>query len=171
MTWSKFLYNIISKPSDVETDKSFEIEVKLENNDNEDIDIDIWSYIYRGSKSYSGDREENKQSFVLNSGEYKIVELKNKIQEASPGDYKLKIKIRKDNQKTTKDITETIEVIKNEEFEEQEESKNQEKTRGFIPNQNPLIVYESNSYKAKRLVPFFIMGLLCFFSIILIWRR
>jgi hypothetical protein len=44
----------------------------------------------------------------------KIIRLKDKIESAEPGDYKLKVRIRKDDQKTTKEITEDITVIKEE---------------------------------------------------------
>ncbi|MBW2965512.1 lamin tail domain-containing protein [Candidatus Woesearchaeota archaeon] len=174
---SKFTYKLISKPNKIETNNPFETEVRLTNNENKDINIDIWSYVYRGSKCYSGNREENQQNFLLEKQESRTVKLENTVPEAEPGDYKLKVKIRKDNQKTTKDITESIEIIEKEieeSYEIEEDSITKEniyKERPFIPNQDPLIIYESNSYKTKRLVPFFIIGLLCFFSIILIWRH
>ena len=60
----------------------------------------------------------------------------------------------------------------NEKFKEQtSDAKEQLIPRPFIPNQYPLVIYESTSYKARKLVPYFIIGLLAFFSIILIWRR
>ena len=175
-----FNYNLEEKPLNIEVGKEFEIRVNLENEDIESHEIDIWSYVYRGSKSYTGNRQDNLKTVFLPAKSSKTAALKNLIEEAEPGDYKLKIKMLRDDYKTEKEITQTIEVIENiekqiKEIEEQisneKEKNNSQKTGAFIPNQEPLIIYESSSYKSKKLVPFFIIGLLGFFSIILIWRR
>jgi len=173
----KFSYELISRPNEIEAGKEFEIQVKLINENKEGHYVDIWSYVYRGSKSYTGHRQDNLQTIFLPAESSRTAVLKNLIEEADPGDYKLKIKMIRDDYKTEKEITQTIKVIEyeaeeiNEQDLEIEDNINEENTRKFIPNQDPLIVYESNSYKSKRLVPFFIIGLLGFFSIILVWRR
>ena len=65
---SSFVYEIVDKEEEIELGENFRTDIELINNDDEDYDIDIWSYVYKGNKCYSGEREENKQSFVL---EYK----------------------------------------------------------------------------------------------------
>jgi hypothetical protein len=168
-----FSYQLIDKPLNIEVGKEFEIEVELINGNQEDHEVDIWSYVYRGSKSYSGNRQDNLKTVLLPAESSKTATLRNFIEKAEPGEYKLKIKMQRDDYKTVKEITETIEIIKpNEEFKEQtSDTKEQLIPRPFIPNQKPLVIYESTSYKARKLVPFLIIGLLGFFSIVLIWRR
>jgi len=170
-----FNYNLEEKPVKIEPGKEFEIKVNIENKDKKNHEMDIWSYIYRGSKCYSGHRQDNLKTIYLPAQSSKIIALNNLIEDAEPGDYKLKIKMKRDDYKTEKEITETIEVIKakTEIIEEifDEEETDYKEARLFIPNQYPLVIYESNSQKAKKLVPFFIIGLLGFFSIILILRR
>ena len=74
--------------------KKFPLKIEIQG-DNKEHPIEMWSYIYRGNKCYSGEREENKKSFMLRPGETKTVILENTV-EAEPGEYKLKIKIRID---------------------------------------------------------------------------
>jgi hypothetical protein len=172
-----FNYNLEEKPNNIEAGEEFEIKINIENKDKEGHEFDIWSYVYRGSKSYTGNRQDNLKTVYLPAQTSKIIALKNLMEEAEPGDYNLKIKIKRDDYKTEKEITTTIKVIEKEpeETEEQDSDADEEntyqETRPFIPNQNPLVLYESTSYKAKRLIPFLIIGLLALFSIILVWRR
>lgn len=77
-------------------------------NDDEDHHFEVGSYVFRGSKSYSGNREENKQEFVLGAGQEIHLQLSNTVTNLTPGTYALKIKIRKDNQVSTTDVTEKI---------------------------------------------------------------
>jgi hypothetical protein len=173
----RFSYQLIDKPLNIEVGKEFETEVELTNGNKEDHEVDIWSYVYRGSKSYTGDRHANLKTVLLPAESSRTITLRNFIEKAEPGEYKLKIKMQRDDYKTEKEITETINIIRSQNQEigqpHNENTFNQfpTNTRPFIPNQEPVVIYESTSYKAKKLVPFFIIGLLGFFSIILIWRR
>ena len=169
-----FSYQLIQKPANIEVGKEFEIEVELTNGDKEDHEVDIWSYVYRGSKCYSGNRQDNLKTVLLPAESSKTIILRNFIEKAEPGEYNLKIKMQRDDYRTEKEITEIIKIIEQKIEENQEQqlnTKEQQITGPFIQNQNPLVIYESSSYKAKKLVPFFIIGLLGFFSIILIWKR
>lgn len=76
-------------------------------NDDEDHRFEVWSYVFRGSKSYSGGREENKQDLVLGAGQEVRITLVNTVN-LTPGAYSLKIKIRKDNQASTTDLVREI---------------------------------------------------------------
>ena len=182
LTSKSFEYKIASIPSTIRLGEDFETEVELVNNDDEDIDIELWSYVYRGSKCYSGDREENKQRFTLKKGSSKGVELINMVEEAEPGDYNFKVKIRKDQQVTLKELTEQISVISSEKIE----------VEGLLMTQCPplseeylftnallseksrcssVVIYESSSQKAKNLIPYLIIALSIFLNVILIWKR
>ena len=149
-------YSIKEIPSEIKNEKEFAVNIELANNDDKDIPIDIWSYVYRGSKSYSGEREENKQSFVLNAGESKIVELKNVVEGASPGEYNLKVKMIKNNQKTSKDLTEQITVSKEETEKETNEITGDVVLQDYI-RWNPVAVYESSTFISKKLIPYLII--------------
>ena len=106
-----FYYNIKEIPNIVYSGENFLVNISLDNYDKEKHDIKIWSYVYRGSKVYSESREGNIKQFVIQPNTSLFVELENKA-EAEPGEYKLKVKINKDNQKTNKELTENISVVK-----------------------------------------------------------
>ena len=57
----------------------------FDNNNNQDIDIKVWSYVYRGSKSYSGERKADMEEFVLKANSLQIVELQNTGEDAGSG--------------------------------------------------------------------------------------
>lgn len=76
---------------------------------NDDVDhrFEAWSYVFRGPKSYSGGREENKHDIVLGAGQEARIPLVNTVN-LTPGIYTLKIKIRKDDQVSTTDLMQDI---------------------------------------------------------------
>ena len=170
----KFSYEIIEMPLEINVGKKFNLMVRLDNNDEVDIPIKIWSYVFRGPKSYSGDREENKKEFVLKKRSSDIVDLSNIIPEADPGDYRLKVVINKDNQKTNKEITEDIKIVssnlENKLFIDSELGE-----RGNKITQNVVkttgIVYESTTEKTKKLALLFLVILSIILNVVLIWRR
>lgn len=174
----KFVYELVSKPNEVIVGEKFPIDVKLQNNDDEDIYIEIWSYVYRGNKAYTGDREDNKENFVLDAEESKTIRLYNDLDDdVSAGDYKLKIKIRKNHQKTTNDITGEIVIVKPTESEvvivsQQGEVVQEDIIREGSPYNrfNPITIYESSSSKAKENVSYFILSGFGILGLILVLR-
>ena len=179
----KMEYDLIDFPEEVEEGKEFTIRLRLTNNDDATHKLSFWSYVYRGSKCYCDERDENKKSITLSKAESKLVSLRNKVLDAESGEYKLKIKIQQDNQKTTKDITKTISVISAETSEESVELKESGPeqnlfSEGIRPadivlesKKEPMVVYESSNIKMKDLVVYFILGLLTILCVILIWKR
>ena len=107
----KLLYEIVEKPAQIGSNSDFKVKVKITNNETEDHSFKVWSYVYRGSKSYSGEREQNMQQVNILAGTSATIELENRIIEADPGEYKFKVKIKKDNQKTDYEITETLDIV------------------------------------------------------------
>ncbi|MEE9525281.1 MAG: lamin tail domain-containing protein [Candidatus Woesearchaeota archaeon] len=164
----KFEYNLVSNPDEIKSGEEFDIRVELNNHDDEDYDIDIWSYVYKGNKAYSGGREDNKKSFVLEKGSSETIKLRNTV-DAAPGDYNLKIKIIKNNQKTAKEITNTLRVI--EEVSEGGYAEGIVGKASGILKWREAFVYESTSFKAKNLVPLLFIILLSLFVIILIFTK
>lgn len=108
---TKISYELLDLPSTIGHDSEFTTHMLIENNQ-EPHQFEVWSYVYRGPKSYSGEREDNLQRVTLPPGESALVELQS-IVEAVPGAYKYKVKIRKDGQSTTMDITKELTIIQN----------------------------------------------------------
>ncbi|HJN56598.1 MAG: lamin tail domain-containing protein [Candidatus Woesearchaeota archaeon] len=174
-----FEFELMDFNNNIEAGKEFNTRVMLDNNNNKDINIKLWSYAYRGSKSYSGEREDNMKEFVLERNSMEIVELSNMVEKADPGNYKLKVLINKDNQKTNNQITKDIVVnnkIKNNPDSSNNEIKKTITEENIVEeNKNTIlnygIVYESSTEKAKNLIPVFLIALSVLLNIVLICRR
>lgn len=169
---------LTESPLSVESNRDFNVKVELTNNDESDHMVDIYSYIYRGSKCYSPDREANKKSILLRAYQTKEVELENLVSGAEPGDYNLKVRIKRDDQKTEKEITKPIQVLQQSVVEPVEVKETQEKTALSEEGnedyatilesaKQPKIIYESPSEKSKKLAVYFFMGLLVAYSSLL----
>jgi len=172
----KFSFSIISLPDEIEAGKEFTSKVKITSDDDEHI-IDIWSYVYRGSKCYSGDREANIQSITLPEDSSVIVDLKNIVTGAEPGDYNFKVKLRKDNQKTLKQLTEEITLADPETSSTQLSETNINQQAFSSSNlaeqtcSESILIYESSSEKTKRWVIWMLLGALFLLNVFLIWRK
>jgi len=175
----KFNFDIQDFNENIETGKKFNTKIMFDNNNDADIPIKVWSYVYRGSKSYSGDREENKKEFILKGNSLHIVEISNIVEEADPGNYKFKVVVNKNNQKTNNEITKDIIINeksnKNEQIQTNLNNKNIN-AENLITAQNVLmnnygLVYESTTEKAKNLIPIFLIILSIMINIVLIWKR
>lgn len=184
---NKLEYSIISMPQDIISGEEFETVVEMEN-EGEEHSIEIWSYVYRGNKCYSGEREENKQAFVIYDDDSVTISLRNTAY-AEPGNYKLKVKIRKDELKTPYELTESITVageVLNESADEiaaNETTKTEETNTTEINMTNkdeklakslwrmPRIVYESADAKAQKIVPYLIAGLTAVFIMLVLFRK
>jgi len=179
----KFEYEIIEIPETI-SNNEVNTKIKLSNNDNDDYDIKMWSYLYRGSKCYSGEREANKKQFSLQAGTSEIINMENNIIEAEPGDYKYKIVINKDNQKTNKEAIKEITIedtkaVKKEQIAltgkaaDKDSEKETETTSTSIPKLKlqPRTIYESVDEKIKKLTFVFLITLSVLLNIVLFWRR
>jgi len=175
----KFSFDIQGFNNNIEVGKELNTQIMLDNNNDIDIPIKVWSYIYRGSKSYSGDREQNMQEFILKSNSLHVVELKNFVEDAEPGNYKFKVLVNKDNQKTNSEITKDVVIndklnknnIKNIDSEEIINNNENIITANNVLMPNYGLVYESTTEKAKSLVPIFLIILSVLINVVLIWRR
>lgn len=181
---AKLYYELTDWPLEIENNQEFEIKVNIDNNDDRDHEIDIWSYVYRGSKSYSGEREFNLKHLIIKRDSSREIILRNIIRNAKPNEYNLMIKIIKDNQKTEKRISQKIKVIKEqtetkeepmlkEELFQQIDLKEQDKPYPTVLEsfKEPRIIYESPSAKARKLVVYIFMGILVVYSSVLTWKR
>jgi len=191
-------YQLIDLPTEAYNGEVLKVKVQLIG-DAEEHSLKVWSYLYRGSKCYSccsgcdreKERDDNLIEFELGKDEVKQVELLVKLdEEMEEGDYKLKVKLNKDGQKTDKELTESIYVRERvgEEKELNESlcllggigEENEEegvsmglsgKKKEIINEIKGVVVYESSSEKAKKVIPYLLVvvfGLLC---LVLIFKK
>ncbi|MHA1988830.1 MAG: COG1470 family protein, partial [Promethearchaeota archaeon] len=177
------IHKLVEAPSTIEIGKEFFVKVELTNNDGIDHLVDLYSYVYRGSKCYSASREANKKSVLIKSDQTKEFELENIVEEAEPGDYKFKIKIKRDDQKTTKEITREIKIIGlgldsvseiiDAELEKPEDIIDLMLMENYTGNTvtRSEIVYESSNERIKRLTPYFIIAFMAIMNIYLILKK
>ncbi|MAH01673.1 hypothetical protein CMO87_00365, partial [Candidatus Woesearchaeota archaeon] len=118
-----------------------------------------------------------KKEFILKSNSLQVVELSNIVDEAEPGNYKFKVIVNKNNQKTNNEITKDI-IINNKLKSNNAENLNNNEdnnAKNLITANNVLmnrgIIYESSTEKAKALIPLFLIIISIIINIVLIWRR
>lgn len=181
-------YKLVEAPVTIEVGKEFTVKIELTNNDGEDHLVDIRSYVYRGPKSYSPSKEANKKSVLVKSDQTKEFDLSNIVEKAKSGDYKLKIKIKRDDQKTEKEITREIKIINIEpesvseiietELEKPDNTamdlileKNYSEVANLYIPQRSEVIYESSNERIKKLIPYFITAMSTLLSAFLIIKK
>ncbi len=171
-TKGSFTYAIVDAPQEVASGEEFTIQLNFQNDDDEKHKAEVWSYVYSGNKCYCKDREENKEEVSLAPEKSEIITLKNKVIDAEPGNYKLKVYIIKDNQKTKRELTREIKVIPSSAGLYTRPFQNQQPEEISLESEKyPQVIYESTNIKAQKLIPIFIIILLAILSAILIWKR
>jgi hypothetical protein len=163
-----------------EAGKEVDTKIILDNGGEKSIPVSLWSYVYRGSKSYSGIREGNMIKLIVEPHSIHEAKLKNIVEDADGGNYKYKVVVKKDNQKTNTELIREIVIVDNEAFErgvyETTENTQNGKNKvistantALMPNYG--LVYESSTEKARSLVPVFLIALSIFLNILLIIRK
>jgi len=79
--------------------------IQIINNKSTNHSITIYSYVYRSSKSYSGDREQNKKIIPIKKKSTTNITLANYINISTNGIYSYKIRIYEDSKKTPTEFT------------------------------------------------------------------
>jgi hypothetical protein len=176
----KFNFELKEFDDAVNAGADYKVKITFDNDGDKDMGIEVWSYIYRGSKSYTGGREDNKKGFVLKANSAQEVELINPVDEAAPGDYKLKVLVNKDGQKTNKEIIKNI-TIRGQKLEDSvselgmsdrnigQKDLASQMTGNAIVNEET--IYESNNEKAKSLILMMILVLSLIINVVLIVSR
>jgi hypothetical protein len=143
-----------------ENNTNFTIQVRIINNKNESKTFDVWSYIYRGSKCYSQDREANKRTIIVDANSDNSAELDNQLNleeiKENNNNYKFKVKILRTEIKTPKEFTYNITINLssiNVAFKE-ETTENSEIKEEFLNNEAIIQEYASKSEKAKAFAPY-----------------
>ncbi|MDP3640580.1 MAG: hypothetical protein Q8R53_05285 [Nanoarchaeota archaeon] len=143
---------------------------------------EAWSYLYRGSKCYSCrdntvSREQLLQSGTLEPFEEKILVFQLPVdKEMEDGDYSLKVKLRKDAQKTVKELTETVRIEASLPLEKGNTNAGESATSSFTGNSfqeissdsSGVIVYESNTAKAQALTPIVLLVTIGLLALVLL---
>ncbi len=181
-------FMIISYPQMVVGGEDFKVTLRVRN-DNKENSASIWAYLYRGAKSYSGEREANKERITLKAGETKEINLKIKPEETAEGTYYIKAKMLKDGRKTEQEDTVAVKaVMSNSSLAacsldgETLAGKSIEKAAEKVFNPKKLeamqrfdtsgiVLYESSTEKSHRLVPYLIISFLVVLCIGLIWKK
>lgn len=145
-------------PDTIWLKEEFKTKIRIKNIDNESRTFSIWSYVYKGSKCYScfDSREENTEQIEISSNSIGGVELNNVVENAKEGEYKLRVRILKENLKTPKDFTYNI-TIEEEGIDIQE----QEATVNYLSSKENKeeygdtkisgeTIYESSDIKTKN---------------------
>jgi len=160
-------YELLPHPKEIEG-KEFGIDLRIENQDSKEHRALIQSYVYKGSVTYSGEREENQYELTLEAGAKEIIHfdfiLNNKTK---PGEYKIKVKIYKDDLKTPYELTENITILESEEEAVDIDQKTVEKTTqketgtkeikdDLTLNQENLTFYSDNGKDKQKY--FYIVG-------------
>ena len=173
-------------PSSIPPNGSIPVSIAINNPDDEGHLIRIWSYVNRGSKSYSGDREDNVQEMVISPNSNETITLTNSIADADAGIYSLMVKYEKDGQKTQHSLSSPV-VFKGSKVTTQKTESSQkqrlqetptlQRPLGNTPNPalgyspEPRLLFESPSAKSKKIAPFFFAGALALYACIATFFR
>lgn len=173
-------------PSSIPANGSIPISVAITNPGDEGHLIRIWSYVNRGSKSYSGDREGNVQEMVISPNSNETVTLTNSIADADAGIYSLMVKYEKDGQKTQHSLSSPVVFKGNKRTTEKTGSPQKQSPqetqalqsrqsntmdRPLVYSPEPRLLFESPSSKSKKIAPFFFAGALALYACIATFFR
>ncbi|MBW2971428.1 hypothetical protein KY359_00180 [Candidatus Woesearchaeota archaeon] len=192
----KMSFNVLSSPSSVISGESFTTRIVISNPTEENIEFDVWSYVYRSSVCYSGEREQNRKTINVPEFSNVTFDLENTAI-APAGDYNLKIKLLRSDRKTPVELTLPVEVRSNDSSDTHDDSEGKNKEllikNDDLPLQNNVsnstltkrkllsfldpeknesgVVYESSSAKARRLTVYFIIAALALVLVALILKK
>jgi len=105
-------YSLHALPKSITQNSTLSFNATIINNDDKEHEIMLYSYAYRGNKCISGDgnRTLNTIRFMIKSENSRTIELHNIINDPKPGEYKIKLTVNKDRQKTSKQLVRQINV-------------------------------------------------------------
>lgn len=156
---SKTLFTVIDVPSEIMEGSNFSIKIDLVNEGSSVREYELWSYVYRGSKSYSGNREGNKKIVSLPAESFVVINLENWVDEGiEEGDYKVKVKIKRSDRKTADEFRRDVKLLAGLKEEVENEVSGFESITGGV-------IYEGSSVKAERYGLWFfvlvLVGMIC----------
>lgn len=126
----------------------------------------VWGYLYRGNACYScagSTREGNQQTVIVPSGDQKMVTLPFTVNtNVAAGDYKLKIRVQRDDRATPTDFVKNVTIVAQQEtvleIPLQAAGAGSYQQLNFSSSARPgFIIYQSSSAKSFSLVPFLLL--------------
>ena len=169
------LVELLSFSGTVDEDMPFSTTIRITNSDDEQHTYAAWSYVYRGPKSYSGERDANLQEATIAPGNSAVIPLTNQVDE--PGTFSFKVQVRKDDQKTTYDLTRPIIVAERapsylaETVVVQAAGAPSSVLSAISTLQAPERVYLSPASRSQELAGLLIIGMLTSITLYLIWKK
>lgn len=157
----------------------------IENNRARPIEFTFYGYIYRGSKCYSGIREQNKIAVVLDEYEKKVINLSNNFT-GETGAYKLKVRIYEENRKTPHELTLDVNITNcTKVLQRHFNNGPQINITSFLGVMDrhkvkeeivripfkEVLIYESSSEKSRKSIPLLAFIVLALLFFIIIWKR
>jgi len=168
----------IHVPAEIYANQPFDASITLTNTGKESIQGDLWTYVYRGSKTYSGSKEQNKEPFLLEPKQSSVFTQSLTINDADPGNYSLKANVKTPDRKTVQEQRMNI-VVLTEKTDNTEENtqittakvQNNEKARmeRLTYYANP--IYRSNQQRALTMLPLGMLILETLLCVYLITRE
>jgi len=154
-------YEVLEAPEEIKFGNPSAIKIKITNKDTDEKRIEAWSYIYKGNKCISGDRESNKRLVKIPGESSVMLDLTNELVEEASGDYKLKINIKEEERKTPEEFTLDVKIKTLAKLIEKEDTI---PTNNKLKEENNLItgntIYQDSNTKTKRSAVFFFTGTL-----------
>jgi hypothetical protein len=102
-------FSIIDVPASVDVNRSFTIRMRALNPTGDYLQFDAWSYIYKGSRCVSGEREQNRKSINLPAFSDVTFDLENTAYSA--GNFTLKISLLRSDRKTPVEFKRSLFVV------------------------------------------------------------
>jgi hypothetical protein len=198
---SKISFEILNHENEIYSNNSFKTRVLIRNPTEENTEFTVWSYVYRASKCYSGEREENKKTINVPEFSNITFDLEN-IVNAPPGNYTIKILLLQSDRKTPEELKlpvtvhsaaviydsaeKKISAEKNSEsplmIKENSESKKTNSTSkrtlfspltsfSVLNETSPRLVYESASARARSFLVYFLIATLLLVLVVLILKK
>jgi hypothetical protein len=163
-------YQVTSMPDSTTPGDEVPIRIQLLGDD-DPHKYSVWSYLYRGNACYScregtTERTDNLQEVSLQPFEAAVLDFLLPVDTSlEEGEYKLKVKFNKDQQKTDKELTEEIMVLVPQGTEDHVETTGSVEEREIIVRANKehltgytgFIAYESSTTKARKVIPYLLV--------------
>jgi len=154
-------YDLLSSSDEVLAGEPAITSILIRNHDEGSKKYEAWSYVYSGRKSYSGEREGNKQVIDIPGKSSATLTLRNIVYHE--GEYNLKVKVKKEDRKTTEDLTKSIKIVGNSIVDASDNLD--------IAYENDSVLYTSSGLKAQRSAMLFFNFVLILVIIQLLIRR
>lgn len=170
-TIGDFTYNLIV-PNSINIGEEFAVIIRISSNAEQEQNFLVWSYVYNGSRCLScgndATRESNAKSIAISSGSEAEIELRNVVDDADPGTYKLKVKALQEGLKTPKEFTYDLEIEKPSSFRQNEST---QKNSEEIPESSSISDFETHSFSLRKSLPYLLATACALVAIYLIIKK